>query len=387
MIDSLNIIPLDSAYSEPKYLMSYQDRHFVISESLAEFIKTIKKARTFEEAAHKWSILKGRSYTADDVRAIYETYIAAILNEPQKRRSFLWEKKLISGEKLELLQQKFKVLFRPVIIICIMVIVAISEIYFFTHDMIISIRDIDILTVLAIAALILFSSFFHEIGHASACSYFGEKAKGIGLGIYLNFPVFYTDVSGIWKLSRKKRMVVNFAGTYFQLIFLLPCFAVYFLTGSQVAKYLIYTINLNFIFTLNPFFKFDGYWIMSDLIGIPNLRDKSNWFFQRLKNKILRKHDTDAFWSQIKIKERILMTAYTIGVNAFFFYYIIFVLPKFLKSCWVGLPGQIKTLVTDIAVGNSISFSAVSSIAAQLIISLLIFFFCYKFIRRLIANA
>ena len=354
MIDSLNIIPLDSAYSEPKYLMSYQDRHFVISESLAEFIKTIKKARTFEEAAHKWSILKGRSYTADDVRAIYETYIAAILNEPQKRRSFLWEKNII---------------------ICIMVIVAISEIYFFTHDMIISIRDIDILTVLAIAALILFSSFFHEIGHASACSYFGEKAKGIGLGIYLNFPVFYTDVSGIWKLSRKKRMVVNFAGTYFQLIFLLPCFAVYFLTGSQVAKYLIYTINLNF------------YWIMSDLIGIPNLRDKSNWFFQRLKNKILRKHDTDAFWSQIKIKERILMTVYTIGVNAFFFYYIIFVLPKFLKSCWVGLPGQIKTLVTDIAVGNSISFSAVSSIAAQLIILLLIFFFCYKFIRRLIANA
>ena len=213
MIDSLNVIPLDSAYSEPKYLMSYQDRYFVISESLAEFINTIKKARTFEEAALEWSIFKGESYTADDVRAIYETYIAAILNEPQKRRSFLWEKKLFSGEKLEFMQQKFKVLFRPVIIICIMVIAAISEIYFFTQDMIISIRDIDILTVLAIAALILFSSFFHEIGHASACSYFGEKTAGIGFGIYLNFPAFYTDVSGIWKLSRKKRMVVNFAGT------------------------------------------------------------------------------------------------------------------------------------------------------------------------------
>ena len=101
MIDSLNIIPLDSAYSEPKYLMSYQDRHFVISESLAEFIKTIKKARTFEEAAHKWSILKGRSYTADDVRAIYETYIAAILNEPQKRRSFLWEKNGTPAAKVQ----------------------------------------------------------------------------------------------------------------------------------------------------------------------------------------------------------------------------------------------------------------------------------------------
>ena len=249
-----------------------------------------------------------------------------------------------------------------------------------------SIGEIDLLAIMILVITMLLSSLFHEIGHASACCYFGEKAKSIGLGLYLNFPVFYTDVSDIWKLSRGKRMVVNFAGTYFQLIFLIPCIAIYLLTGNQIVKYLIYTINLNFIFILNPFFRFDGYWIMSDLIGIPNLRGKSNWIVLALKNKILRKSDSSGFWRQIRIKEQVLLVIYTVSTNLFFAYYLFFVIPSLLKSCYLELPGQVKRLVVDIAVGNSITFSLISSVTAKLFILLLTFYFFYKLIRRLFVH-
>ena len=388
MLNSINIVPLDSAYVDTKYLVSSGERHFVVSESLAKFLETLKQSQTFEEAASVWSVLKGEAYTADDVRTIYETYVLNVLNtDPPKKGAFLWAKDILSKAQVDVLQNIFKVLFRPAIFVAVLLLSVALETMFFMQGNKVSIGEIDLLTIIILVITMLLSSLFHEIGQASACCYFGEKAKSIGLGLYLNFPVFYTDVSDIWKLSRRKRMVVNFAGTYFQLIFLIPCIAVYLLTGNQVVKYLIYIINLNFIFILNPFFRFDGYWIMSDLIGIPNLRGKSNWIVQALKNKILRKPDRNGFWRQIRIKEQVLLVIYTISTNLFFVYYLFFVIPNLLKSCYLELPRLIKRLVVDIAVGNSITFNLISSVAAQLLLLLLTAYFFYNLIRRIFSHA
>lgn len=82
-------------------------------------------------------------------------------------------------------------------------------------------------------------------------------------------------VSNIWKLRRKQRIVVDLAGIYFQLLFLLPIILVHFMTNLDL-KYVIYAINLSFLFDLNPFFRFDGYWVFTDLLGIANLRQRTN---------------------------------------------------------------------------------------------------------------
>lgn len=388
MLESLNIIPLDSAFSETKYLATFKDRHFVVSEPLAQFISIIKKSETFDDAASEWSALKGKEYSANDVKAIYDVYLLpAISSSQEKKGPFLWKTEIISKEVVDILQRRFRILFRPVIMAVVLTVTAALEIWFLTQGQTISVGNVDILSFSVILASMLAASFFHEIGHASACCYFGEKAQSIGLGLYLNFPVFYTDVSGIWKLPRKKRMVVNFAGIYFQMIFLLPWFVFYFATGNGIAKFMIYMTNLNFVFTLNPFFKFDGYWIMSDLTGIPNLRDKSNWLVRSLKDKIMKKQNNNSFWSQIRPKERVLMIIYTVGVNLFFAYYILFVIPKFLKSCICELPFSIKALVLDIAVGNSVSFGQVSSVVSQLLILAMTIYFLYNIIRRIFVRA
>ena len=60
-----------------------------------------------------------------------------------------------------------------------------------------------------------FSTTLHEIGHATATSFFGASHGGIGGGFYLFSPVYFADVTDIWRLKKWQRIVVNVAGVYF----------------------------------------------------------------------------------------------------------------------------------------------------------------------------
>lgn len=387
-ISSIRIVPFDSSCLERKYLASCGARYFEISESLAAFVELLGSTRSFLETARRLSAIKDRSYSEDDVKAVYRQYVLPIIDEkPEKQKMFIWSKELLSPETVGRLSAWFKILFRPVVAGLLLLCVVVLEIIFFSRDTTVSVGDIDMVYIIAIALLFVVSSCVHESGHATACNYFGAKPRGIGFGFYINFPVFYTDVSDIWTLGRKQRMVVNFAGVYFQLIFLIPFFVVYFATGNQLVKYFIYTINLNFIFTLNPFFKFDGYWAMSDLIGVSNLREKSRSMLRHVKNMILRKkRDGAGFIRTMKRRERIIFFVYSIVVNLFFLYYFVFVLPGFIISFVKGFPVQIEYVVKLIATGGVPSFSLVSSVIGQLVMAALMVFFVYKSVTGLFSK-
>lgn len=77
----------------------------------------------------------------------------------------------------------------------------------------------------AVFAILLFSGLFHEFGHASALRYGGGKGRGMGAGIYLIYPVFYTDVTDSYRLGRWARVRVGLGGIYFNLIFALGVLA------------------------------------------------------------------------------------------------------------------------------------------------------------------
>ena len=144
-----------------------------------------------------------------------------------------------------------------------------------TDNLLLFNSQVTVYVIVGLFVFMLLSSFFHELGHASACKYFGLHHGGIGFGLYLNFPVLYTDVTEVWKLNRMQRCVVNIAGVYFQSYWLLALLIAFLLTNNDMLRYLILTMNLSFLMTLNPFFKFDGYWIASDILGVPNLRARS----------------------------------------------------------------------------------------------------------------
>lgn len=123
----------------------------------------------------------------------------------------------------------------------------------------------------ALVLLFLASGLFHECGHIAACRYFRCGHGGIGFGLYLVFPVWYADVTQAWQLQRRQRAVVDLGGVYFQAIFLITVDLFALVSGSPVAFKLAWLVTFAMLLTLNPVFKFDGYWLLSDLSGLHNL--------------------------------------------------------------------------------------------------------------------
>jgi putative peptide zinc metalloprotease protein len=123
--------------------------------------------------------------------------------------------------------------------------------------------------------LIMIVILWHEVGHASALRRFGAVPGSIGFGLYVTFPVMYSDVSDSWRLPGRQRAVVDVGGMYFQAM-LIPLFALLYLWLRDPLLLLVNCSNEALIlFSLNPLLKFDGYWIFADLIGLPNLRTRS----------------------------------------------------------------------------------------------------------------
>jgi putative peptide zinc metalloprotease protein len=93
--------------------------------------------------------------------------------------------------------------------------------------------------------------------------------------MYYHMQVLYTDLSEAWRLNRRQRAVVDVGGMYFQAIFATTLLGVHWATGSVVPLYCFVVTDLAIAGSLNPFFRMDGYWLMSDLLGVPNLHAQS----------------------------------------------------------------------------------------------------------------
>lgn len=119
--------------------------------------------------------------------------------------------------------------------------------------------------------LLLLSLVVHELGHASACARFGVRPGEIGATLYLIYPALYSDVSGAWQLLRRQRVLVDLGGMYFQLVAGAVYATAYAFSGWEPLRVAVFMILGTGVFSLNPIFKFDGYWVLADALGITNL--------------------------------------------------------------------------------------------------------------------
>jgi putative peptide zinc metalloprotease protein len=139
----------------------------------------------------------------------------------------------------------------------------------------------------------------HELGHVTACRRFGSSHGHIGFAFYLFTPVFYADVSEAWKLKASERIIIDMAGIYMEFIIALVLAIIFFLTSNILFLIASFYVILRTITNLNPFFRFDAYWAVSDYLDIPNLRRNSNtkllhtiqWLFGKNKNPLKGKKD------------------------------------------------------------------------------------------------
>lgn len=384
---NINIHPLSSASKERNYLLSYNGRYYEVSLPLVELILKLKENDNEEEAINSYIKMKEGKYTIEQTREFIQQFISPIFTSLPLKSSFIYSKEILSKENIDFFSNTFRYLFKRNLIIITLIIAVILDFNFFmmTKDLLIINSKANFYLILGLLVFMLISSFFHELGHASACKYYDIKHGGIGFGLYLNFPVLYTDVTEIWTLSRSQRCVVNIAGVYFQCFILIALHVIFIITNNDILSYLILIINFGFIMTLNPFFKFDGYWIASDLLGVPNLRARSKELFSYCYKRICKQQITQIpYLLQIHPKEKYGLLIYSIVVNLFMAFYFFYIIPSFLYRFISTFPDAINELILYLSNGMTPPFALLRNMGSQLLFLGLIGYLFYNLLRPLI---
>ena len=383
--ENISVQKLSSSMQESRYLLSCNGLYYEVSYPIVELLKALQDSLTIEDAVLSYVEKTKKKYTYKQVLYIITKVINPLLSKKiRDKKTFIYEKKIFSTSSIDKFSNTFKFLFNKVYMAVVFFIALVLNTYFYlmTDDLFQFNNKGNIYMVAGLIVFMLLSSFFHELGHASACKYYGVRHGGIGFGLYLNFPVLYTDVTEVWKLSRLKRCVVNIAGVYFQTFCLIGLLIVFFLTDNDILRYLIQAMNLGFLMTLNPFFKFDGYWIVSDLLGVPNLRSRSNelidyWY------KYIRKRPTTKrpYLLQIRSIEKYGLLVYSIMVNLFMVFYFFYIIPNFFYGFILSFPSEVSELIFYLSNYLTPPFALLRNIGMQLLFLVLIGYFFMNLIR------
>jgi putative peptide zinc metalloprotease protein len=124
---------------------------------------------------------------------------------------------------------------------------------------------------LVMFGFVIAATGFHELGHATACRYGGARPGVLGAGIYLVWPVFYCDVTDAYRLGKGARLRVDLGGIYFNGLFALGCAGAYLVTGFEPLLFVIVLQHLAVLQQLIPILRLDGYYVISDLTGVPDI--------------------------------------------------------------------------------------------------------------------
>ncbi|REJ97509.1 MAG: HlyD family efflux transporter periplasmic adaptor subunit [Planctomycetota bacterium] len=127
----------------------------------------------------------------------------------------------------------------------------------------------------------------HEFGHGYACKYFGRECHSMGVMLLVFSPTLYCDVTDAWMLKSKwKRIAIAAAGMWVEVVLAAVAIFVWWNTRPGLLHHLC--LNVFFvstattvIFNANPLLRFDGYYMLADLLEIPNLRPKASRLFQQ----------------------------------------------------------------------------------------------------------
>jgi putative peptide zinc metalloprotease protein len=134
----------------------------------------------------------------------------------------------------------------------------------------------------------------HEFGHGLTAKHFGGEVHEMGMLFLVLTPALYCDVTDCWLLPSKwKRIWISAAGIYVECFLASLATFVWWnteqglLNSLCLATMFICSVN-TILFNANPLLRYDGYYVMSDWLEIPNLRIKSTQFFAYLfQEKVL----------------------------------------------------------------------------------------------------
>jgi putative peptide zinc metalloprotease protein len=145
------------------------------------------------------------------------------------------------------------------------------------------------------AATLFGVKVFHELGHAYTAVRFGVRVPTMGIAVMMMAPMLYTDVTDAWRLTdRRQRLLIDAAGVIVELGLAVVATIMWVFMAEGAARNIMFLIattswTMSVLVNLNPLMRFDGYYILADLIRVDNLQPRAfvlgkwklrEWLFQ-----------------------------------------------------------------------------------------------------------
>jgi putative peptide zinc metalloprotease protein len=371
----------DSGYSQPPSLVRRADGQVIqMSPLLYQVACRIDGSRGLDAIAALVSADLGRSLDAGQVRYLITAKLLPLgvvaaggvpRALPKANPLFALRARgtLLPERIVNLVGAFLRPLFRwPVIVAVAGSMLAVDYWLFAVHGLGGGIQQVlrDPADLLVVLGLSLVSAVFHECGHATGCRYGGARPGVIGVGIYLVWPSFFTNVTDSYRLSRAGRLRTDLGGLYFNLIFMLALAGIYAATSSQVLLLVIAVTHLEMLDQLLPFVRFDGYFILSDLIGVPDL-------FARvvpIVKSALPAGRRDPRVAGLRRGARMVVTGWVLCVIPLLLFtmgYLLLHLPGVDRTLWRSARMQAHLMSAAVA-GHHFAVAAVDAIGVVLVI-------------------
>ena len=277
----------DSGFENPPHLARRADGQVIQLTELLHLVADAADGERDEEAlADVVSERFGRRVSADNIRFLVEKKLrplgvlaAADGSSPRLRKidpllALKYRTALVPAPAVQRLAAIFGWLFSPVVLVLALgALVAFDVWLFFEHGVAASLRATlyEPVIMLALFAAVIAATAWHEVGHATACRYGGAKPGVLGAGIYLVWPAFYCDITDAYRLSRRGRLRTDLGGVYFNGLFSIVVAGAYLATGFEPLVLVILGQHLIVLQQMIPALRFDGYYVLSDATGVPDI--------------------------------------------------------------------------------------------------------------------
>jgi putative peptide zinc metalloprotease protein len=281
----------ETGFADKQWLAVRNGKFIQLGELLYRVAKLSDGERTLDEIAQRMTDTTEWTVTADHVRQILLKMIPlgiiatqegneTIPNQEAPARQsedstlgITMRTQVIGPHVIQPIARALQAFYQPALLVPILIIIAVAHAWLYLeHGLSQSFMDILYRPwgFPIVLGLLILAGIFHEFGHAAALVYGGGHVRGMGAGMYLIYPAFYTDLTDSYRLSRWARVRTDLGGFYFYLIFALGIIGLYFLTRYEFLLLTVLFINLDVLYQSLPFVRLDGYWVMADLAGIPD---------------------------------------------------------------------------------------------------------------------
>jgi putative peptide zinc metalloprotease protein len=348
----------DSGYDQPPSLVRRPDGQVIqVSALLYEVIGQIDGVRGSAAIAEAVTAELGRSLTADQVRFLVTAKLMplgivaapgapAVAPRANPLLALRARGTLLPERAANAIGATLRPLFRwPMVAAVVVGMLALDYWLFAVHGLGSGVSQLlrDPIGLLIVLGLSVLSTMFHECGHASGCRCGGGRPGVIGFGIYLIWPSFFTNVTDSYRLSRAGRLRTDLGGVYFNLIFMLALAGIYAATSAEILLLVIAVTHLELLQQLLPFVRYDGYFILSDLVGVPDL-------FARvlpILRSVTGRGPQDPRVTGLRRRSRIVVTAWVLTMVPLLLAglgYLLLYLPRINRALWLSARRQAELL-------------------------------------------